>query len=145
MTDVTIEIINYRYDLTEDEPETISYRTQGTCRSSRDGLKLEYTEPDVTGMDNTVTTVTSLKNGMVSVNRVGQISTHMVFEEGKLHSCIYNTGYFPMQLSILTTRLENALTATGGCLDIEYSLEVGGMHSSKNRMRYVVTPLGVVS
>lgn len=145
MTDVTIEIINYRYDVSDGEPETISYRAQGTCRSSRDGLKLEYTEPDVTGMDHTVTTVTALKNGVISVNRVGQINTHMVFEEGKLHSCIYNTGYFPMQLSILTTRLENGLTPVGGCLDIEYSMEVGGMHASKNRMRYVVTPQGVVS
>ncbi len=145
MTDVTIEIINYRYDVSDGEPETISYRANGTCRSSRDGLKLEYTEPDVTGMDDTVTTVTAFKNGVVSVNRVGKINTHMVFEEGKLHSCIYNTGYFPMQLSILTTRLENGLTAVGGCLDLEYSMEVGGMHASKNRMRYVVTPLDVVS
>ena len=145
MTDVTIEIINYRYDVSDGEPETISYRANGTCRSSRDGLKLEYTEPDVTGMDDTVTTVTAFKNGVVSVNRVGKINTHMVFEEGKLHSCIYNTGYFPMQLSILTTRLENGLTAVGGCLDLEYSMEVGGMHASKNRMRYVVTPRDVVS
>ena len=145
MTDVTIEIINYRYDVSDGEPETISYRANGTCRSSRDGLKLEYTEPDVTGMDNTVTTVTAFKNGVVSVNRGGKINTHMVFEEGKLHSCIYNTGYFPMQLSILTTRLENGLTAVGGGLDLEYSMEVGGMHASKNRMRYVVTPLDVVS
>ena len=145
MTDVTIEIINYRYDVSDGEPETISYRVEGTCRGSRDGIKMEYTEPDVTGMDNTVTTVTALKNGVISVNRVGQISTHMVFEEGKLHSCIYNTGYFPMQLSILTTRLENGLTAGGGCLDIEYSMEVGGVHASKNRMRYVVTPRSVVS
>jgi uncharacterized beta-barrel protein YwiB (DUF1934 family) len=145
MTDVTIEIINYRYDVSDGEPETISYRAEGTCRASRDGLKLEYTEPDVTGMDGTVTTVTAFKNGVVSVNRVGKINTHMVFEEGKLHSCIYNTGYFPMQLSILTTRMENGLTAVGGCLDLEYSMEVGGMHASKNRMRYVVTPCGVVS
>ena len=145
MTDVTIEIINYRYEVSDGEPETISYRAKGTCRSTKDGIKLEYTEPDVTGMDETVTTVTALKSGVVSVNRVGKINTHMVFEEGKLHSCIYNTGYFPMQLSILTTRMENGLTATGGCLDLEYSMEVGGMHSSKNRMRYVVTPCGVVS
>ena len=92
-----------------------------------------------------VTTLTAMKDGVVSVNRVGQINTHMIFEEGKMHACIYNTGYFPMQVTILPTRLENGLTPKGGCLDVEYSMEIGGQHSAKNRMKLTVTPLGITS
>ena len=42
MTDVNIEIINYRYEVSDGEPETISYRAKGTCRSTKDGIKLEW-------------------------------------------------------------------------------------------------------
>ena len=142
---VSVEITNYRYDTAEGEPETIRYKVNGTCRNSRDGIKIEYTEPELTGMDQTVTTLTAMKDGVVSVNRVGQINTHMIFEEGKMHACIYTTGYFPMQITILTTRLENGLTPKGGCLDVEYSMEIGGQHSAKNRMKLTVTPVGIIS
>jgi hypothetical protein len=50
-----------------------------------------------------------------------------------------------MQITILTTRLENGLTPKGGCLDVEYSMEIGGQHSAKNRMKLTVTPLGITS
>lgn len=144
MTNVNIEITNYRYDEVTGEPETISYRAVGTCRNSRDGLKLEYKEPELTGMDGTVTTVTLLENGAVSVNRVGPINTHMIFEAGKMHACIYDTGYFPMQICIHTGRLENSMTVGGGCFDVEYNMEIGGKLASKNRLKLVVTPCGVL-
>lgn len=140
MTKVNIEITNYRYDAASGEPETISYRASGTCRHSRDGLKLEYKEPELTGMDGTVTTVTVLGSGVVSVNRVGPVNTHMVFEAGKMHVCVYDTGYFPMQICIHTSKLENSLTVKGGCFDVEYNLEIGGSLASKNRLKIAVIP-----
>ena len=89
---VSVEITNYRYDTAEGEPETIRYKVNGTCRNSRDGIKIEYTEPELTGMDETVTTLTAMKDGVVSVNRVGQINPHRICEEGTMHACLYNTG-----------------------------------------------------
>ena len=145
MTNVNIEITNYRYDVENNEPETISYRATGTCRISRDGIKIEYQEPEVTGMDGTVTTVTVLHSGAVSVNRVGPINTHMVFEEGKMHACIYDTGYFPVQICIHTSMLKNSLSERGGCFDVEYNMEIGGRLASKNRMKIAVIPIEPVS
>lgn len=141
MTNVNIEITNYRCDTVSDETETINYRASGTCRNSRDGLKLEYKEPVVTGMDGTVTTVTVSETGTVFVNRVGPLNTHMVFEAGKMHACIYDTGYFPLQICIHTSKLENSLTLKGGCFDVEYSMEIGGRLASKNRLKIAVTPV----
>ena len=37
---VSVEITNYRYDTAEGEPETIRYKVNGTCRNSRDGIKI---------------------------------------------------------------------------------------------------------
>lgn len=135
-----IEIQNYRYDTQQNEPEEIRYRATGQCRQTRDGLKVEYTEPEITGMENTVTTLSVLENGIVSVNRVGQIHTHMIFEVGKMHACIYDTGYFPVQLCIHTTQMENTLTPEGGCFDVIYTMEIGGKLASRNRLRLTVTP-----
>lgn len=140
MIHVTIEITNYRYDVENDEPETITYRAVGTCRLSRDGIRIEYEEPELTGMDGTVTTVTALETGAISVNRVGPINTHMVFEEGKMHACIYDTGYFPVQIGIHTSKLQSSLSERGGCFDVEYNMEIGGRLASKNRMKVTVTP-----
>lgn len=145
MTNVNIEITNYRYDVENKEPETISYRAAGTCRVSRDGIRIEYQEPEVTGMDGTVTTVTVLHSGAVSVNRVGPINTHMVFEEGKMHACIYDTGYFPVQICIHTSMLKNSLSERGGCFDVEYNMEIGGRLASKNRMKIAVIPIEPLS
>ncbi len=145
MTNVNIEITNYRFDVENNEPETISYRAVGTCRSSRDGIRIEYKEPELTGMDGTVTTVTVLESGAVSVNRVGPINTHMVFESGKMHACIYDTGYFPIQICIHTSKLQNSLSVRGGCFDVEYNMEIGGRLASKNRMKLTVIPIEPLS
>ncbi len=144
MTNMKIEIRNYRYDAAENEPEEIGYRASGTCRRSRDGLKLEYREPEVTGMDGTVTTVSVLDGGIISVNRIGPINMHMVFETGKMHACIYDTGFFPVQLCIHTHRMENSLSVAGGCFDVEYSMEIGGKMTSHNRLKLIATPTDTI-
>lgn len=153
MTNVNIEIQSTTLYTGLDEPEEISYRATGKCLHTRDGLKVEYKEPEKTGMGGTVTTLSVLRDGVVSVNRVGtlsqsggrQVNMHLVFEPGKLHACIYDTGLFPMQLCVRTHLLKNSLSVDGGCFDVEYSMEIGGQMTSRNRLKIVVTPATVLS
>lgn len=148
MTNVNIEIHTTCLYTGLDEAEEISYRTSGTCRRTRDGLKVEYKEPETTGMGGTVTTLSVLPEGVVSVNRVGtltepagrQVNMHLVFEPGKMHACIYDTGFFPLQLCVRTHLLENSLSPEGGCFDVDYSMEIGGQRTSRNRLKLVATP-----
>ena len=149
MTNVNIEIHTTCLYAGTDEAEEISYRTSGTCRRTRDGLKVEYKEPEHTGLGGTVTTLSVLPEGVVSVNRIGtltepggrQFNMHLVFEQGKLHACIYDTGFFPMQLCIRTHELKNSLSVDGGCFDVDYSMEIGGQMTSRNRLKLVATPV----
>ena len=149
MTNVNIEIHTTCLYTGMEEAEEISYRTTGKCRRSRDGLKVEYKEPEHTGMGGTVTTLSVLPEGVVSVNRVGtltepkgrQVNMHLVFQQNKMHACIYNTGFFPMQLCIRTHELKNSLSAEGGCFDVDYSMEIGGQTTSRNRLKLVATPV----
>lgn len=140
-----IEIENERFDTEQKSPERICYRATGICRMTRDGLRVQYAEPQVTGMDGTTTTVTVLQDGTVSVNRVGPLNSMMVFEAGKMHVSIYDTGYFPIQMCIFTHSLQNTLSVHGGTLEITFDLEIGGRLASKNRMKLTVTPQDAVS
>lgn len=148
MINVNIEIHTTCQYTGIEETEEISYRVPGKCGRTRDGLKVEYQEPETTGMGGTVTTLSILPEGVVSVNRVGtlaqeggrQVNMHLVFEQGKLHACIYDTGYFPLQLCVRTHALEHSLSIDGGCFDVDYSMEIGGQMTSRNRLKIVVTP-----
>jgi uncharacterized beta-barrel protein YwiB (DUF1934 family) len=122
------------------EPEKSYVNLTGFMKKTKEGLQVEYTELEENGMGHTVTTINTLGESVVSVNRVGTLSSHMVFEKGKCHTCIYDTGVFPMQLRICTKELENNLTLEGGKLNIDYSIEIVGNLAEQNKLSVSVYP-----
>lgn len=122
------------------EPEISYANVTGFMKKTKEGLQVEYTELEENGMGQTVTTINTFGNDLVSVNRVGTMSSHMVFEKGKCHTCIYDTGVFPMQLRICTKELDNRLTIEGGKLNIDYSIEIVGNLAEQNKLSVSVYP-----
>jgi len=122
------------------EPETSSFSINGFLKKTKQGLQVEYIEPEHSGMGDTVTTISTLGERVISVNRVGNLSSHMVFEEGKCHTCIYDTGIFPMQLRVCTKQLQNSLTLQGGKINIDYSVEIVGNLAEKNKLSVSIYP-----
>lgn len=123
------------------EPETSKVSIDGFMKKTKNGLQVIYTEHEDSGMKNTVTTISTLSdNSIVSVNRVGELNSHMVFEQSKCHTCIYDTGYFPIQLRICTKELNNNLTLQGGKINIDYSIEIVGNLAEKNKLSVSVSP-----
>ena len=122
------------------EPETSSISVTGFIKKTKQGLQVEYKENEESGMGDTVTTISTLGEKVVSVNRVGALNSHMVFEQGKCHTCIYDTGFFPMQLRVCTKELNNNLTLQGGKLNINYSVEIVGNLAEKNKLSVSVYP-----
>ena len=123
------------------EKDLFSFRVNGKCWSSRDGLKIAYREPEETNTGNTDTTITILPNGTVSVNRVGYLNAGMIFEEGTPHVCVYDAGFLQLQITLRTHQLMHSVTEAGGCIDIDYSIEVGGRSEGRNRLKITVTPV----
>jgi len=123
------------------EPETSSVRINGFMKKTKNGIQVEYIEDENSGMGNTVTTISTLGNNkVISVSRVGQLNSHMVFEQGKCHTCIYDTGFFPMQLRVCTKELSNNLSLQGGKLNIDYSIEIVGNLAEQNKLSVSVSP-----
>lgn len=142
MKAVYITIIGEQYETdTADQPaDSSSFRIPGRCWKAKDGLKISYQEPKEADVGDTTTTVTVLQSGAVSVNRVGFLNTGMIFERGVPHACIYDTGFFQFQVTIRTHALENSMTENGGCIDIDYSLDIGGQSEGRNHLKFIVTP-----
>ena len=122
----------------EDEGENVEFYTEGDLVISSDGqYTLSYDESELTGMAGAVTSVNfNLSDPtLVTLMRSGAYRMAMVFEQGKRHICTYQTPYMPIELAVTTRKLENTLTAEGGHLYAEYSIDAGGMRCERARIR----------
>ncbi len=120
----------------EEIPETEDFKVSGTLKKTKNGFRIEYNEEN----DTVTTTIDTFEDDTVSVNRVGPINTHMVFADGKSHTCICNTGFFPLQMRVRTKRLVNSLSMDGGKIDIDYTVEIVGNLAEKNKITFSVSP-----
>ena len=117
-------------------PDLDDFKVSGTLLSREDGYRIEYTEDN-----GAITTlIDTFSDEAVAVNRVGAINSHMVFADGKSHTCICDTGFFPLQMCVRTKKLINTLTIDGGKIDIEFTIEVVGNLAEKNRLTVSVSP-----
>lgn len=114
----------------------------GYLSRTRKGLTCVFSEED----GDTVTTVSTLGKTIVSVNKIGDFNSLMVFDPEKSYSCVYHNGNMPMQLKVSTKALRNGLTAQGGKIDIDYTVEIVGNLAEHTKMSFSVLPQsGLVS
>lgn len=121
------------------ETETRETNAPGFIHITRGGLRLEYIENAPDG-DRAVTTVNLIGENMVAMNQSGGSGAYMVFEEGKTHSCVFNNGYFPMELRIRTRELKNTISKTGGKLDVDYTVDIIGSRAENSHITLSVYP-----
>ena len=120
----------------EERPETDDFRVTGTMKTTKGGYRIEFTEDD-----DRITTLIDVWDGdTVSVTRLGEMNSHMVFSDGKAYTCICNTGFFPLQMRVRTKSLRNTLSFDGGRLDIDFTVEIVGNLAERNKLSFSVSP-----
>jgi len=137
--DIRVRVERISADLArrgEEHPEIDDFSVSGTMKTTKQGLRIEYTEDN----SETTTTIDTFKDETVSVNRVGPINSHLVFANGKAHTCICNTGYFPVHMRVRTKSLNNSLSMDGGKLDIAYTIEIVGNLAERSHLTFSVSP-----
>lgn len=125
-------------DPADEETENVEFYTEGELTVSSDGqYTLSYDESELTGMEGAVTSVNFnlSEPSLVTLVRAGAYRMAMVFEQGQRHICAYQTPYMPIELAVTTKKLENTLTAEGGHLYAEYSIDAGGMRCERAKIR----------
>ena len=105
------------------DSDNIELVTEGKLEDAGGALRLSYQESELTGMEGT-TTVFHVEPERVTLLRMGNVSSEMVFEEGRRHMSLYSTPYGSMEVGILARKLRSTLDQNGGKLEINYDIEI---------------------
>lgn len=116
------------------DPDTVELVTEGRLQQEGDSYTLSYQESEITGLEGTLTTI-RVEPEQVTLLRVGEFNSQMVFQEGRRHLSMYNTPYGAMAIGVNTRRLSARLDEAGGDIEIDYALEVDHAVAGRNSFR----------
>lgn len=105
---------------------------QGNFSFAEDGYKVRYKESGE-GYEGCFVTL-AVEKGKVTMTRKGSLTTEMIMEKGKRHTCAYATPVGIMDLGVYTTQIKSDVTENGGRLFFSYSLWADGQHLSDNNL-----------
>lgn len=122
----------------EREPEVTELVTEGTMSvDDNHNISLIYQESELTGLEGTQTTI-QVEPESVSVLRVGQVNSQMVFQPGRKHLSLYNTPYGALTMGVSTRHMKVDLDETGGSIEIDYSIEIDHAVAGQNLFQIFV-------
>ena len=105
------------------DPDSIELVTEGRLEIDDLTYTLSYQESEITGLEGTFTTF-QVNPDRITLMREGEVSSQMVFQEGRRHLSVYNTPFGSMTVGVNTRSLSSTLTETGGQINIDYALEI---------------------
>ena len=105
------------------DPDTVELVTAGRLMKDKDGYTLSYQESEITGLEGTLTTI-QVEGEQVTLMRMGEFNSQMVFQEGRRHLSMYNTPYGAMSVGVNTRHLLADLSDKGGDIEIDYAIEI---------------------
>lgn len=108
-----------------EDDDMIEVVSPGSFEKIEDGFKATYEETEISGMEGT-TTILTIKENQVILEREGTTSTKMIFKEDEDSIVLYNTPYGMLEIAISTNNLDVKIDEDGGKLDIEYEMSVYG-------------------
>ena len=113
------------------EDDVIELVTSGTLSQKEAGYLLTYKESELTGLDGTTTTF-QVEPGRVTLVRLGEVNSQMIFEEGQKHVSLYETPYGSMTIGVAAHKVRSTLDETGGLIEINYALEIDHAIAGEN-------------
>ena len=118
--------------------ETIELVTEGRLEEDgQAGYTLSYQESELTGLEGTLTTFQIEKN-RITLLRIGEFNSQMVFEEGRRHLSMYETPYGALSVGVNTRRMRSDLGLAGGNIEIDYAIEIDHAVAGQNLFRIQV-------
>lgn len=115
-----------------EEPEQYELVTEGDFERVDGEIRFGYFESELTGLDGVRTDFVITENGTILLERSGNVSSHMVFEEGKKHYTMYETPYGAISMGV--SALEAAVREEDGEINvaIRYIIDVDSSEISRN-------------
>lgn len=116
--------------------ELLEMVTPGSyIKTDAGSYEIKYRETEPESSDSYLTTVTIDPNRKVTVIREGEISSHMIFEQGQKHLIYYDTEFGSMTIGVSASKVNSTLSDNGGDIEIDYSLEIDHAVTSDNILK----------
>ena len=113
------------------DQDVIELVTEGRLEREGGSYTLSYQESELTGLEGTLTTF-QIERDRVTLLRVGEVNSQMVFEEGRRHLSMYDTPYGALSVGINTRKMRAELDARGGNIEIDYAIEIDHAIAGRN-------------
>ncbi|MCI8594808.1 MAG: DUF1934 domain-containing protein [Oscillospiraceae bacterium] len=114
--------------------DAIELVTEGQLKRQEGGFLLSYAESELTGLNGTTTTL-EIEEDKVTLMRMGEFNSQMVFEEGKRHLSLYETPYGALSVGVNTKRMDCRMGESGGDIEIDYAIEIDHAVAGENLFR----------
>ena len=121
-----------------EDDEVVDFITEAEFFVEDDFYAVEYKESELTGMDGTLTRIEFKESG-VSIIRTGTNPSHLVFEPGKRHVTMYDTGVGMLEIAVRSDFVDSNLSENGGVAEFNYYIEINGQEASYNEFEMKVT------
>ncbi|MBR6407919.1 MAG: DUF1934 domain-containing protein [Clostridia bacterium] len=128
--------INGKY-CTEAGTDTVELTTYGTYTKVDGKYYITYREQDE-GMVDVVTTLTWDGAGRVTLTRAGDVTSRLILEKGKRHTCSYEMGGMQLMMGVFSDILSSDLDESGGTLALSYTLDINSSLISRNEIEITV-------
>ena len=115
----------------EQEPDCIELVSAGTFEQTAEGYTITYQESELTGLEGTLTTF-QIEPERITLLRVGEYNSQMVFQAGRQHLSLYDTPYGALSVGVRTKRLHSRLDPSGGDIEIGYAIEIDHTAAGEN-------------
>ena len=98
---------------------------------------LSCQESELTGLGGTLTTF-QIEPKRVTLLRVGEFNSQMVFQEGRQHLALYDTPYGALSVAVRTKKMQTCLDPTGGKIEVDYAIEIDHAAAGESLFRIQV-------
>ena len=134
--------IQGRQSFEDTEDEAIELVTEGRLESEGDGaFTLSYQESELTGLEGTLTTF-QVEPDCITLMRMGEFNSQMVFQPGRRHFSMYDTPYGALSIGVNTKKMRADLDENGGEIEIDYAIEIDHAVAGENTFRIDVREKG---
>lgn len=136
---VVLSIIGSQTDL-EGDKHQLEFFTEGELVQLDSGAwRIQYEETELSGMAGAVTSLT-MHEGRVQLERSGEHSAMMQFDQGKRSTLLYATPSGVLEMNINPSYVFYHIDGHEGNLHLEYTLDIQGQRAGSNEMKVHFRP-----
>ena len=105
------------------EEDKIEVMTMGDLTVSDGRIAIVYPEYAQDDPSKSTDTTVTMESGILTIERRGEMRSHLILEQGVRHECLYETPMGQMFIGIFTDKIDADISEEGGEIRAAYQLD----------------------